>query len=203
MDHNTNNKAIEIVVYYLNLIKSETENLTHLAISKGSANYLVRQTVRQLNLPRDSYRLSVEAKKTWDSISSKEIFEYWYTNPVTSENPSKIVVPIYKGARKLPDEMRTLNKGDKFHFRQVFHDDHIIPIKLIMKKLLELKDPDYENVTDILKDMSVCRMLKEEDRRIKEKSSRVYNEKEIIENLYMKEYGIEIVNYNYTLKNNE
>jgi len=197
MDYNTNNKAIDIIIYYLNVIKSEELIDAHLAINKSSASYLLKQTVRQLILPREKCYLSVKAKELWDQITDEEIFKYWYRTSVKSKNHNELKAPIYSGASKNPWEIRKLNYGGTIRFREVFHDDHIIPIKLIIDKLLLIDKPNYENVKDILKDISICRMLKEEDRRINEKSKRVYNEREIVVELYRDKYGIKLIDYGY------
>ena len=197
MEYNINNKAIDIIIYYLNVIKSKEPITAHLAINRSSASYLLKQTVRQLILPREKCYLSVKAKELWDQITDEEIFNYWYRNSVRSKNQKELTVPIYSGASKKPWEIRKLNQNDTILFREVFHDDHIIPIRLIVDRLLQLNYINYENVKNVLKDISICRMLKEEDRLISEKSKRAYNEREIITKLYRDKYGIILIDYNY------
>jgi len=61
--------------------------------------------------------------------------------------------------------------------------------------LLTINEPNRENVFEVLRDISVCRMLKEEDRRLS-RTKRPYDEKFIIEKLYY-DKDIRIKNYQY------
>ncbi len=55
----------------------------------------------------------------------------------------------YKCTSLTPVE-RLLKNGEWFRFRQVFYDDYVIPMKLIVERMVQLKEPDYENVVEIL-----------------------------------------------------
>ena len=191
---------IDIVIYYLNIVNTHEEINENFTVNKRSAKYLLGQTIRQLNLPREKYYLSVEAKKKWNLIrkDNEDIFKYWYRNSVEKNVESIVEIAKYKGGEKLPYKIEEISCGDKFIFKDVFHDDHIIPIKLILKKLLKIKEVNRKNVTEILEDISVCRMLKSEDRLIYEKSKREYSEIEIINKLYYNDYEIKIVGFDYT-----
>jgi len=177
---------LDIVIHYINIVNSNRNNVESYEVHKNSALYLLKQTVRHLVVPKEKYFLSEAAKEIWCKIRtpSDDIYRYWYRDTVTKTTEGEISVQLYKGASKLPYQTRTLNKGDKFIFKDVFHDDHIIPIKLIIKRLLNLKYPTRQNVRDVLENISVCRMLKSEDRKITEKHNRPFNEEEIIEKIY-------------------
>ncbi|QWC00204.1 hypothetical protein KHQ88_01160 [Mycoplasmatota bacterium] len=190
---------IDIVIYYLNIINEEETRNEAFEVGKDNAKYLLNQTVRQLHLPRNKYYLSEKAKNVWGKIreESDDIFNYWYRTAVEKKLEDEIEVELYKGASKTPYDTKFLKKDDKFIFKDVFHDDHIIPMKLILNKLLNLKSPNRENVIKILEDISVCRMLKSEDRKIKRRHNRPYNESEIIQTIY-REQEIVLLNYDYS-----
>lgn len=71
----------------------------------------------------------------------------------------------------------------------MFHVDHIVPVKLILSELLNLKVINSLNVSNILQKMYLCRILKEEDRRIGRTSGRTLSYKNNIVNVY-NIYGI-------------
>ena len=100
-----------------------------------------------------------------------------------------------EGAYKTPYDTRPIKPGDKFVFKDVFHDDHVIPIKHIIGRLLALENPNHDNVTEIIRHISICRMLKKEDRSITRKWNRPFSEKEIINTIYA-QVGIELADNN-------
>lgn len=202
MEEEYNNKTIEIIINLIKIYNSNEDEFNDYEIYKSGIRYLLGQTLRQLIIPKSKHYLSYEASKLWRRISlvsDERIFEKYYTDRVCHNNELAVEVKTYKGASNTPRK-RNLNKDDTFSFREVFHDDHIIPMNMIVKQLLELEDLNRSNVMDIIKNISICRMLKSEDRRIKEKRKRTFNELEIVEKLYSK-YGIYVINYKYSLIN--
>lgn len=192
MKRNSIDSAIVIIVELLKILQSE-ETQDHYRIEKKGSKYLLSQTLRQLNLPESRYYISEKAYEKWKEISDKNIFDYYYQSRVTNEFKD-LTLPLYVGASKNSMGDRTIKKGATFTFRQVFHDDHIIPIKQIIIKLMELKTPNYDNVMPILKRIGICRMLKKEDRSIKNKSKRPFDEEKIINTIYQ-DSGITIMRY--------
>ena len=188
----------DIVIHYLGLMNTEEDLDSDYEVHQNSAKYLLNQTVRQLYLPTSKYYLTKMAKETWDKIRTKDddIYNYWYRNSVEKNVEGEVEVKLYKGASKTPYDIKPIKKGDKFIFKDVFHDDHIIPMKLILKRLLALENPNRENVQTILDDITVCRMLKSEDRKIIRMHNRPYNEDEIIKTIYS-EKDIILINYDY------
>ncbi|MBQ8427252.1 MAG: hypothetical protein IJX16_05790, partial [Clostridia bacterium] len=73
---------------------------------------------------------------------------------------------------------------------------HIIPLNVIIKKLIELPSLDYTSVKSVLDKIAICKLLKDEDRNIKQKSNRSVNYKEVFYNDYL-EAGIKIKDFNY------
>lgn len=94
----------------------------------------------------------------------------------------------------------TLTKGESFAYREVFHDEHIIPINVIINELLKLSNLNYQTVVEILSKISVCKMLKTEDRSIYNARKRVFDVNEIIETTYL-EANIYVKDYPYNHMN--
>ena len=168
----------------------------------GGAHYLLGQCIRNL-WTREGHRcVSKKAHDLWERLEvGKPIFDYWYQKPVYYRNTEPVHVKGYVGAKSTPDweeDLRFTKKGDYFRFRQVFHIEHIVPIGIILKELLELdisKDRDevYGELNSILGKIYVCYMTKEEDRCLNKvaKSNRSDDYLEVINTDYRKA-GIEI-----------
>jgi hypothetical protein len=90
---------------------------------------------------------------------------------------------LYKGASKTPVQT-TLNKNDKFNFRQMFHEDHVIPVSIIIDELKNLKVVNATTVTSKLDQMHQCIILKEEDRNISRTKGRNLIFQQTINNVY-------------------
>ncbi len=189
-------ETMNIIIYLLSKYKEKNDSPIKYELSYGSAYYLLNQTVRQLSLPKEKYLLSEAAKQLWDSLTSKEIENYFSRESIENEKIESITLPVYKGNKKESTGNVDVKKGKTFIFNNVFHCEHIIPINMIVKKLLELQNPTTDEVSAILDHISVCRVLKEEDRKIKEKLSRPFNENEVIEKIYLRN-GIKIVGHKY------
>lgn len=196
MDHTYNFIAIDNIVSLIRIIQQKESKYPY-TIDHGGAKYLLNQTIRQLWLPTSRMYLSIEADKLFKKLGYKDedIFLHFYRMKITNKNEEVVTVSLYKGASSKPHDEKSLKIGESFLLREVFHDDHIIPITHVIEKLLMVNEPNRENVFVILKDISICRMLKDEDRRLS-RTRRPYDEKFIIENLYY-EKDIRIKNYQY------
>ena len=159
------------------------------AYTLWNANYLLGQIIRQYRIPESNFYISKRAQELWHQISDDDTWNYSYRSKIIVQNEATVIT--YKGASS-DGEQVTLGVGENFVFNDVFHDEHIVPINVIIKKLKSLESYNYENVSQILDQICVCRMLKEEDRRIKEKSKRPCDVKIVVDEIYAK-YGIEIV----------
>ena len=186
MSENYNYRIVDNIINLLSILRDE-ETRDPYTIDHGGAKYLLGQSLRQLWLPASQRYLSLEADKLYNQLSIPEdqVFTLYYQMKVTNNSDNQVYVDLYKGASKTAHTHKLLNKGDSFVQREVFHDDHIIPIKHIIEKLQQIKILNRENVMDVIKDISICRMLKCEDRDIT-RTKRQYNEEHIIENLYLK-----------------
>lgn len=184
--------------YIIFLVKTwkEGKDGEEYALSFNSAKYLLGQTLRQLELPKNKYLISEAAFKLWNSITDEDIYKIFYRTKVENKKSDELELDLYKGAGKKPWKVKhKLKKGDSFVYRDVFHDDHVISISTIMDKLKELENLSYENVQNLINKISVCKMIKAEDRGISKKSNRGDDERYIIEKIYYPE--IKIMNYVY------
>lgn len=163
------NKTLDIIINYLDGIKSDN-------ILKGSSHqyhlngckYLLNQTIRQLELPDNHILISEKAQSKWNSITAENIKDYYYQKVVTKTTDDDVVVDKYKGSVKKAYETTSLKKGDRFHYRDVFIDEHIVPVSDIIDALLLLPDHhDYNSVLEILDKIYICKMLKEESFNLK------------------------------------
>ena len=158
------------------------------------SRYLLNQYIRLYQIDQSHTLISKKAKEVWEKISNDDINNYYYQKIVKCENESPVKVKYYRGNENTFAE-KDLIKGDEFHYRQVFHDEHIIPIKLIIDHLVKLNKENnlnYKTIEEVLNNIYVCKMLKEEDRGLNNKYNRPYNLDEIIEKYY-KPAGIDII----------
>lgn len=149
----------------------------------GNCRYLLNQILRQYSIAHDHYYISKKAILKWNQITDESIFNYYYRDYVEVKKIGPITIKTYRGNSNKFDE-KIVNKGDKFCFRDVFHDEHIVPIKMIYNELINLDNVDKESVKSILNKIYICRILKEEDRTISSKYKRSTNVNEVIEKDY-------------------
>lgn len=161
-------------------------------VDNGSLSYLLGQLIRQYDIPKEHCHISNNAQALWDSLNVTigNIEDYHYKMKVTC-NPSKPMrVKFYKGAEK-EGKLRTITKGSHFEFRKVFHEDHVIPVSLIMKELVELNPINEKKIKELLEKMHICVILKDEDRNLRRTKGRSLDFGKTIETVY-KEAGISL-----------
>ena len=189
------NGAIDIIITFLKNWNSYKENGTTYeylgkptdkydaeCIDLWSPRYLLGQIIRQI--PVTKRYVSDEAQKLWDKLTDEDIWKYNYRDNVPVKEKSKgFTVKKYKGASKTAEEQAV---GNSFIFRDVFHDEHIIPISIIVEELLELKGSNItpEKIKEIIDKICLCRITKEEDREIKPRSKRPSNLSEAYHKVY-------------------
>lgn len=184
---------VNYIIYLLERMKQEdTEDFQ---IWSGSANYILNQLLRQIKIPKENRYITYKADTLWQQLTKDKIDDYYYQKKVTLTRNEHLSVTTFKGNSKNPN-VRPLSKGDSFTFREVFHDEHIIPIKVIIDQLKKIKSPTYETVVEILSKISICRMVKTEDRSIFSSYKRSFDLKTIIETTYL-ESGVYIKDYPY------
>ena len=166
------------------IIKSIKALLSEYAKSGGSdkdrnsLRYLLGQSIRQYDIPEKKYHISVCAKQRWQELSKDIIANYWYRKQVKCDN---LKVPksydLYKGSTK-KGVPTTLNPMASFTFRDMFHEEHIIPVKIILEKLIGTTTINDKTIKGILDDMHICIILKEEDRMINQKFGKTANRRD-------------------------
>lgn len=164
----------EILDIIISLIKG-VQNHNHIE-SDGhklwGSKYLLNQVIRQYSQPDDHYFISKDAKELWNKITSDDIMTKFYRDKLTLDKvDGSIVLKCFKGNSNSYTNW-TPNKGDKLTYRDVFHDEHIVPVKMIINELIKLKEINYSSVEEVLGKIYICRMLKEEDKKILNKSNR-------------------------------
>lgn len=188
------NLVLDVIIDLLKGSKAPWEELSCTIGGKRyilrSCPYLLNQALRLYALPDSHFLVSVKAKELWSKITSEPINHYGYQSPVIYEGSTPITLDLYRGNENTFTS-KTFSHGDSFAYRAVFHDDHIVPLKIIIEQLLALNEITYESVENVLNGIYICRMLKSEDRSLNNKSSRPGNYLEVIHGLY-KEHGIEI-----------
>jgi hypothetical protein len=144
---------------------------------------LLDQALRLYQIPDDHYLISEKAKDLWTEITTKPIKDFNYQRPVTYEFKEPLEAKCFTGNGN-GFSTRTLKQNDSFPYRDVFHDDHVVPLKIIIQELVNLDEISYETVLPILNKIYICRMLKEEDRMLKNKTARANNYLDVIHHLY-------------------
>lgn len=190
------NVAIDIIIAFLKNWNSYKENGTTYeylgaptdkynteCINLWAPRYLLNQILRQI--PVTKRYVSDKAQELWNQLTDEDIWKYNYQDTVlVTEKNKGFIVKKYKGAAKTPEKESSV--GDSFIFREVFHDEHIIPIAVIIDELLKLKDGEItpEKIAQIIDKICICRITKEEDRKINPRYKRSSDLSEAYETAY-------------------
>lgn len=175
-----NNVVLDIIIEFVKAVKSAKKEKEVVSIINGkeykikAAGYLLGQIVRQYNIPEDHYYISVAAENKWKELSNENIWDFVYRDSITCTSEVPVSVKKYKNNEKEPTEAVIKNE-ENFIFRDIFHDEHIIPIRIIIENLINLEELSYQSVEKVLSNIYVCRILKWEDRKIKPKSNRPFD----------------------------
>ena len=169
-------------------------------IDLWAPRYLLNQIIRQI--PVTKRYVSDEAQNLWKQLTYDDIWKYNYQDKVTVTKNKDAVVKKYNGASKNPVNKDGEAVGNDFIFRDVFHDEHIIPIAVIIDNLLKLKESEItpEKIKEIIDEICICRITKEEDRKITVRSERPFNLLESYEKIYI-ENQVVITDLEEALKN--
>lgn len=178
------NKVIELIIEFIKAIQSEEKAL--ISYENGirykicSPKYLLGQIIRQYELTAQQYYISENAEFLWKNVSTENIWNYCYRQYVKCENDIPVLIREFTGNANTPRKIREVKRGDGFIFRDVFHDEHMIPISKIIEKLVSLSEPDCDNVKNILDSIYICRLLKNEDRLLPVKYKRPFDLQKVI-----------------------
>lgn len=151
-----------------------------------SIHYLLGQTIRAYKIPAANVHISEKAYEMWQQLTSESIDKYWYRETVVCNklDPGKrIPASSFTGSSKNSKKI-TLQRGDKFCFRDIFHVDHVIPVQLILKALTTIDPKDTDAITSTLNKMHLCKILKSEDRSMGRTQGRTLDFTETITNVY-------------------
>ena len=181
-------QALDIIIEFVKASrikgKKKDKKITDGGIEITNCSYLLNQLLRNITIPEDHYHISVEAQKLWNELTSSDIKDFEYDEMVKCDkiNGSR-VLDSYKGNENKPTEM-TVEKDGKIKYNNVFHNEHVIPIKVIIQKLQECDLDDREKVKEILEKIHICRITKEEDKKLKPKSNRPCDYDDIVKGIY-------------------
>ena len=202
---NERNRVFDIIIDFIKAVQSEEQAVVYhnkeATYKIVGPKYLLGQIIRQYELPPEQQYISTAARQLRENLSEDNIWKYCYRQSVRCTNTQPMRILEYRGNEKKPYRARMVTAGDSFVFRDVFHDEHMIPIKVILEQLIRLPQPTYAEIDAALKTIAVCRILKEEDRRIFPKYNREYN-LESAKSLYSS-FGVEITKRNSRIKQKE
>lgn len=189
--------CLDMIISLIKAHKTEENTVSSGTSSIRGAHYLLGQLIRQYAIPDENHYISEDAKKLWSEISDDNIWNYVYTNKFELKADHKL--PHFVGAEKHPRTQAVHKKGEKIEFKSVFHDEHIISIKEIIRQLDDIPDSNlnYVNVKKILDSIVICRILKEQDKLLdrkryptfKENYDKVYKPQGVILVKASKEYS--------------
>lgn len=192
------NPILDHLIFLIQGAKNENDRVLSQENGKPfslwGCRYLLNQTLRELDFGEDHYIISKKAQETWSKITDQPIQNYHYETRVLFEKDAPLDVLVYKGNAN-EGTPRTLHKGDKFTYRSVFHDEHIVSIEVIIDHLLALPELTPDSVFTVINQIHLCRLLKGEDRLIGKKYDRDYDYRKVLSGLY-REAGIEVVDRN-------
>ena len=101
----------------------------------GSMRYLLGQSVRQYDIPKQNHHLSQAAHNRWTTLSSDDIKKYHYQDRVICDKLSgPVKFNSYNGSHG-KGTPKTLTKDSTFVFRELFHEDlkdihHLTEVKM-------------------------------------------------------------------------
>ena len=134
--------------------------------NSNSLKYLINQSIRQYDIPSDNWHVSNAALTLWYNLTKEDIKNYHYRDAVTCDNLKQPWnTDLFQGAYKEGDE-REIFPNDSFLFNELFHEDHVIPVSLILEEIIKSPIIDYNSIKTILDKMHICVILKEEDRKL-------------------------------------
>lgn len=181
------NSIIVLIKEYKTLLSSSTSNIRDIR----SLRYLLNQSIREYDIPSDNRHVSKAALILWKDLTKEDIKNYHYRDVVKCDNLKQPWnTDLFQGANKEGNE-REIFPYDSFLFNELFHEDHVIPVSLILKEIVKLEIINYNSIKDILDMMHICVILKEEDRKLGRTKERYIDYNKTIEDVYNKN-GVEL-----------
>lgn len=188
-----NNAIIESILCLLKGYSVENSN---------SLKYLLNQSIREYDILPDHRHLSKGAEGLWKKLmpTTENIMKYHYKQMVDCKNHSTNVVELhlYTGNNRKTFKTIILKLGDKykFEFRQVFHEEHVIPVQAIVDHLVQqdVNTLNAESIKELLDEkLHICVILKDEDGRLPKTKRESFDYQTIIDTVYKDVAGITLV----------
>lgn len=181
------NSIIVLINEYKTLLSSSTSNIKDIR----SLRYLLNQSIREYEIPSDNWHVSKAALALWEDLTKEDIKNYHYRDVVKCDNLKQPWnTDLFQGANKEGDE-REIFPNDSFLFNELFHEDHVIPVSLILEEIIKSPIIDYNSIKTILDKMHICVILKEEDRKLGRTKGRNIDFNKTIVDVYNKN-GVEL-----------
>lgn len=156
----------------------------------SSLKYLINQTIRAYDIPEENHHLSQRANDRWNELSTEDIMKKHYKDKVVCDKlTSPVKYELYNGANKTGSSTEITKKG--FEFREMFHEDHVIPVSMIFDEMVKMPVVDKRSIENLLNGMHMCVLLKEEDRIIGKTRGRSLDFDKTIEDVYTR-HGISL-----------
>ena len=188
-----NNAIIESILCLLKGYSVENSN---------SLKYLLNQSIREYDILPDHRHLSEGAEGLWKKLmpTTENIMKYHYKQMVDCKNHSTNVVELhlYTGNNRKTFKTIILKLGDKykFEFRQVFHEEHVIPVQAIVDHLVQqdVNTLNAESIKELLDEkLHICVILKDEDGHLPKTKRKSFDYQTIIDTVYKDVAGITLV----------
>ena len=172
-----NDAIIKSIAILLKAYKKLTVPLNHNNKEKRSLKYLLNQSIREYNIPLENRHVSKKANNLWKKITTKDIRTFHYRDKVVCENLKSPIhnVMFYNSAHKNGMPQTLSSNTNSFPFNNVFHEEHIVPVSLILNEMVKMDTFDDNSIKAQLDKMHLCVMLKKEDRAINSKMGKTAN----------------------------
>ena len=180
-----NTVIVDSILCLLSAYKNELSKTFPNKDDKASLRYLLGQSIRHFQIPLSNRHISVASDIRWKELSTKKIENFHYRDTVVCDNlkTAKSFL-LFNGAHS-NGVQTTLSRNSKFIFRQMFHEDHVIPVSMILEDLTNLPIINRCSIENILNKMHLCIILKEEDRKIGRTRGRSLDYDKTIANVYI------------------
>lgn len=161
-----------------------------------NCKYLLNQIIRNYKIPKENHHVSEKALHLWNQITTQDIRNFYYDETIVCDNIEEggsVTAMKYKGNESIGDEIQ-IKKYDKIKFNDIFTGEHMIPVKVVIEELLLLDNPSDEEIIDTLNHIHICRVTKEEDKKINKvaKSNRPFDYDTVVSTVY-KKAGVKII----------
>lgn len=159
----------------------------------NDSKQMLRDVIRKFKVGRDHVYISNNAQKLWNNIMVKnDMYNYQYTDRIICTKKSDSKVKLYKSNENKSFSTTTLSLGNEYKYNNIFHDDHMILLSVLINRLTSYDRINEKEVNELFDNIYICKMLKEEDRNIgkKYRLNRPYDIDEI-KRIY-KDNGVEI-----------